>query len=152
MKKPRHPKSPAGATFYASFGPIRPGKPQKMCHLRLPVADWTRTSLSSISSGDLAPLIDLAKGDIEFRLDIEGNSSGEYNDDVTVWITLYSNEELENPNYEGQMRDYKQDYEAYKAELAWWKECKKVQDEYDKAAKDERERKQYERLKAKFDT
>lgn len=149
MKKPRHPKSPSGLIFYESFPPTEPTKPSYVLAGGVTVHTWEMGNYDSMSMEDLKPLIDLVEQKQDFSLYIESDD-GDYGE-ASICVTLRLEQEAENPNYSRELAAYKIELDIYEEDVAWWKACKKASDEYKKAQKLEAERKQYERLKKKFD-
>lgn len=67
-------------------------------------------------------------------------------------ITCYGKNSVKpNPNYEKEMSHYQKELAKHKVELADWKKWKKKWDEEEAQEKEASERRQYEKLKVKFE-
>ena len=121
--------------------PFRPQKPLK-------ILTGTRTILSfSLRHDDIVKISPehqkLLQTATECCIKIE--------DDDTVYLRFKTNQEQENPNYEQQLEAYKIKYAEYREELKWWNTEKKKKDAIEAEKIEAKDKREYERLKAKYE-
>lgn len=148
-KKPKFEKSPTGRTFHKFSKPQKPLEPKKTIDSNSIVLSLMSSRYHSFSAEQLKPLFDFIRKGKNVRLVVDDTSS--FVDEVELELSFRSEEPIPNPSYEEQLEKYNADYEVYKAEMKWWRKCKKELGEYLKIKKLEDEKKQYEKLKKKFE-
>jgi hypothetical protein len=84
----------------------------------------------------------------EWEVEID---SGDDFTSASVVLKRVNNEPIPNPLYKKQKETYDKEYEKYKNKLKGWQKLKKKRDLEEAAEKEIWERKQYEKLKKKYD-